>query len=111
MLSEAIHQQAEHHHEAQSNHALWLLDEHGGSQKHGIFEKTKPTLHASLLFIRRDHLFMRKALHIQDVGCYNESRFLSGHSLHLLLIHLKLGDQIPHRLIWRGLFFGTASLL
>src|SRR5205814_1948489 len=79
MLSEAIDQQAEHHHEAQSNHALGLLDEHGGSQKHGTFEKTKPTLHASLLFVRPDHLFMRKALRIEDVGYYNESRFLSGH--------------------------------
>jgi hypothetical protein len=50
MLGQPIHQQAEHHHETQSNHALWLLDEHGGSQKQGISEKTKPTLHPSLLF-------------------------------------------------------------
>src|SRR5436853_7397228 len=42
LLGQAIHQQTEHHHETQSNHALWLLDEHGGSQKQRIFEKTEP---------------------------------------------------------------------
>src|SRR5947209_1818159 len=77
-FGQAVHQQTEDHDEAQGNHALWFLDEHRGSQKQGIFEKTKSTLHPSLLSIRRDHLFMRKALVIQDVGCHNEGRFLSG---------------------------------
>src|SRR5216683_7909779 len=77
-LSQAVHQQTEDHDEAQSNHTLWLLDEHRGSQKQGIFEKTKPPLYPSLLFIRRDHLFRSKALVIQDVGGHNEGRFLSG---------------------------------
>src|SRR5947209_12980670 len=45
---------------------VYLLDEHRGSQKHGISEKTKPPLYPSLLFIRGDHLFMSKALVIQD---------------------------------------------
>src|SRR6266699_6187840 len=76
MFGQPIHQQAEHHQETQSNQALWLLDEDRGSQKQGIFEKTKPTLHASLLFIGGDHLFMRKSLHVQDVGGYDEGRFL-----------------------------------
>ena len=78
MFGQPVHQQAEHHDEAQRNHALRLLDEHGGSQKHGIFEKTKPPLDASLLFVRRDHLLRRKALRVQDVGGHNESRFLAG---------------------------------
>ncbi len=93
VLGQPIHQQTEHHHEAQGNHPLWLLDKHRGSQKKGIFEKTKPTLHASLLFIGRDHLFMRKALRVEDVGCHDEGRFLSGQNRHLLLIHLKLGTK------------------
>ena len=70
-LGQAVHQQTEDHDEAQGNHTLGLLDEHRGSQKQGIFEKTKPPLYPSLLFIRRDHLFMRKALVIQNVGGHN----------------------------------------
>src|SRR5712692_7323613 len=62
LLSQTIHQQTEDHDEAQGNHSLWFLDEHRGSQKQGIFEKTKPALYPSLLFIGRDHLFMRKTL-------------------------------------------------
>ena len=78
MLSQTIHQQAEHHHETQGNHPLGLLDKHRGSQKHGIFEKAKPALDASLLFVGREHLLMRKTLRVQDVGGHDEGRFLAG---------------------------------
>src|SRR5260221_7952008 len=93
------------------NHTPRLLDEHGGSQKQRVFEKTKPPLHASLLFIRPDHLFMRKALLIQDVGGYNEGRFLSGQSRHFVLIYREGGDQIPRRLLCSGLFVRATTLL
>ena len=54
---------------------------------------------------------MSKALVIQNVGGHNEGRFLAGHNLHFVLIHLQFGDEIPHRLIRGGLFFRAASLL
>ena len=54
LLGQTVYQQTEDHNETQGNHPFWLLDEHGGSQKQGIFEKTKPPLHAALFFIGRD---------------------------------------------------------
>ena len=41
VLSQAIDQEAEYHEKIQGDYTLRLLDKNGGSQKQGIFEKTK----------------------------------------------------------------------
>ena len=44
-LYQRIHQQRKPHHHQQRHDTLWLLQKQTGSEKHGIFEKAKPTLH------------------------------------------------------------------
>jgi transposase len=56
MLGQAVHQETEHHHQAEGDDAARLLDEDGRGQKQRILEEGESPFHAALIFVRLTHI-------------------------------------------------------
>src|SRR5258708_11865155 len=106
-FSQAIHQQAEDHDEAEGHDALRFFDKDGGCQKERIFEKAKPTLHATLVFVGTDEGLVGKSRWVQDIRADNPARFAQDFLHDLEVVDAHRCHQLPLVATRTGIFART----
>lgn len=74
MFCQTVHQQREHHDQAQRHNPFRFFHKDRGGQEQGIFEETKPSFHAALLQVQADHLLVGDLSIIHHIAGNNAHR-------------------------------------